>query len=65
VLSHLPPRDVLHVARTNRDVRHIVLSRTSKGMWKTCLKESGTPEPPEDFSAPRWAALLYDTECNV
>ncbi|KAF6743372.1 hypothetical protein DFP72DRAFT_128589 [Ephemerocybe angulata] len=65
VLSHLPPRDLLHAARTNRLLRKTVLNRGSMSVWKTSLEAYDTPETPEDFSLPRWAALLFEPICQV
>ncbi|KAF6746731.1 hypothetical protein DFP72DRAFT_1150833 [Ephemerocybe angulata] len=65
VLSHLPPRDLLHTARTDRLFRKTILNRGSMSVWKTSLEAYDTPEPPEDFSLPRWAALLFEPICQV
>lgn len=65
VLSHLPPRDLLHTARTDRLFRKTILNRGSMSVWKTSLEAYNTPEPPEDFSLPRWAALLFEPICQV
>ncbi|KAF6743385.1 hypothetical protein DFP72DRAFT_858918 [Ephemerocybe angulata] len=64
VLSHLPPRDLLHTARTDRLFRKTILNRGSMSVWKTSLEAYNTPEPPEDFSLPRWAALLFEPICQ-
>ncbi len=66
IFSHLEPRDLLHLCRTNKFLRSILLDRNSLGVWRSARQNlNGLPDLPEDLSEPRYASLLFDKYCQV
>ncbi|KAL0570168.1 hypothetical protein V5O48_011800 [Marasmius crinis-equi] len=50
IFSHLTPQDLLHLARTNKDLRSIILSRSTLSVWKEARSNvEGLPDPPDDM----------------
>ncbi|TEB38024.1 hypothetical protein FA13DRAFT_1725645 [Coprinellus micaceus] len=63
MFGHLHPRALLSIARTSKELRAMVFSQRHADLWKNAREEAGVPRPPEGFSEPRWASLLFDTSC--
>ncbi|KAF9546377.1 hypothetical protein CPC08DRAFT_729929 [Agrocybe pediades] len=81
VFSHLMPLDLLHLMRTNKDLRRLLRDRSSTYVWKSAfenvnippvVQESDTPTKfrklppcPDDLQLPQWASFIWDTFCQV
>ncbi|KAK7063921.1 F-box domain-containing protein [Favolaschia claudopus] len=65
IFGHLPPVDILHLARTTKGFRSILLHKSASSTWKTSLRRvPGLPECPEDMSQPAWVNLVYSAHCH-
>lgn len=54
--------DLVNIARTNKALRQLLMSRKSMWVWIVARKNAGAvmvPGPPEDMSEPAWALLLF------
>ncbi|KAF9071194.1 hypothetical protein BDP27DRAFT_1219468, partial [Rhodocollybia butyracea] len=66
ILSCLDPGDLLRLARTSRDLRGILMSKTSGIIWRMARKSvEGLPPRPHDLNEPQYAHLLYESYCHV
>lgn len=60
------PNDLINLARTTRDLRGIVISKSSELIWRTARSNlDGLPPLPKDLSESQYAALLICTHCYV
>ncbi|EPQ54501.1 hypothetical protein GLOTRDRAFT_139079 [Gloeophyllum trabeum ATCC 11539] len=65
IFGHLPPLDVLHLARTTKALRRILMHRSSVGIWRAALRTvEGLPDCPSDMSEPAYVNLVFDTHCH-
>ncbi|KAJ2918277.1 hypothetical protein MD484_g2103, partial [Candolleomyces efflorescens] len=64
ILGHLGPRDLLNLSRTNKEFCKMMLSSNTVTVWKAARQRFNAPEPPRDFTEPRWAALLFEHSCQ-
>ncbi|KAJ7150392.1 hypothetical protein C8R46DRAFT_1124874 [Mycena filopes] len=65
VFGHLPPLDLLHLARTTQALRNILMHKSSISIWKSSLRQiPGLPERPQEMSEPAWANLIYSQHCH-
>ncbi|KAK0191539.1 hypothetical protein F5146DRAFT_1138375 [Armillaria mellea] len=62
IFSHLEPCDLLHLCRTNKSLRSILLDRNSCRVWRDARQ--GLPDLPGDLLEPRYASLLFDKFCQ-
>ncbi|KIM36512.1 hypothetical protein M413DRAFT_31565 [Hebeloma cylindrosporum] len=65
VFSHLDPKDIIHLARTNRIFRDTLVARSATFLWKAARERYGAPECPFNVSEPQWAVLLFESNCQV
>ena len=66
IFGHLKPLDLLHLARTTKDLRAILMKRSSISIWKRARSQlNGLPDCPDDLSEPQYAELLFGKACNV
>lgn len=66
IASHARPSELLALARTNRILRQVLMSRKSETTWKAAREKIGGPECPPDLSEPFWADLLFGgMKCQV
>ena len=68
VASHLSPYDILQLSRSSKELRAILLSRKSRGIWIAARQDMVPPMPdcPEEhLSEPRYAQLFYERTCDV
>ena len=66
ILSLLDPLDLLHLARTSKDFRNLLMSRSSISLWKVArLNIEGLPDCPPYLSEPAYANLAFDAHCHV
>ncbi|KAF8810070.1 hypothetical protein BYT27DRAFT_7186928 [Phlegmacium glaucopus] len=63
--GHLYPSDLLRLARTTKELRHALMSRTSRTIWKNARSNlEGLPDCPGDLSEPQYASLLFEHICQ-
>ncbi|KAF9071203.1 hypothetical protein BDP27DRAFT_1446471 [Rhodocollybia butyracea] len=61
----LNPGDLLRLARTSRDLRRILMNKTSEIIWRTARKNvKDLPPLPHDLNEPQYADLLYESYCQ-
>ncbi|KAJ6513375.1 hypothetical protein C8R45DRAFT_344988 [Mycena sanguinolenta] len=65
IFGHLNPLDLLNLARTTKEIRGILMSRSSTIIWKESRSHvEGLPNPPRDLSEPQYANLCFSTHCH-
>ncbi|KAL0566785.1 hypothetical protein V5O48_015221 [Marasmius crinis-equi] len=65
IFSHLTPHDLLNLSRTSKDLRKLLLSRSTTSVWRLSRSNvSGLPECPDDMSEPAYAHLCFDLRCH-
>ncbi|KAJ7651573.1 hypothetical protein DFH06DRAFT_1207421 [Mycena polygramma] len=65
IFGHLPPLDILHLARTTKGFRSTLMHRSAISIWKSSLRQiTGLPDRPQDMSEPVWVNLVYSTHCH-
>ncbi|KAL0066954.1 hypothetical protein AAF712_005943 [Marasmius tenuissimus] len=65
IFKYLWPREILHLSRTSKSLRELLMSRSSAPIWRAARINSGLPPLPPDLSEPRYASLAFDPYCNV
>ena len=69
IFAELGPMDLVHLARTSKALRQVLMSRKSMSVWIVARRNATitkAPEPPEDMSEPAWALLLFGPPvCSV
>ncbi|KAK0494992.1 hypothetical protein EDD18DRAFT_1106848 [Armillaria luteobubalina] len=65
IFSKLDPLDLLRLSRTTKDLRALLLQRSSTFIWKRARQNvKGLPPLPEDLSEPKYAHLAFDKYCD-
>jgi hypothetical protein len=65
IFSYLTPLDILHLSRTTKALRDILMSRSAITIWKSAFTfEPELPVPP-DMSEPEWANLIFSPHCHA
>ncbi|TFK52553.1 hypothetical protein OE88DRAFT_1419649 [Heliocybe sulcata] len=65
IFGHLLPLDLLHLARTTKPLRRILMQRSSVTVWRDALSNvEGLAPCPEDMSEPAFANLAFDLHCH-
>ncbi|KAF8901923.1 hypothetical protein CPB84DRAFT_912076 [Gymnopilus junonius] len=64
IFSHLDPRDVINLTRTNRLFRDALLSPNATTVWKVVRAQYNAPDPLGNISEARWAELLFGRACQ-
>ncbi|KAI0267132.1 hypothetical protein BC834DRAFT_1040925 [Gloeopeniophorella convolvens] len=60
IFAHLPPADLISLARVNKSFRRVLMSRGSSFLWKESYElVPDVPPCPEDMTEPAWAHLLF------
>lgn len=61
------PMDLLHLARTSKALRNLLLRRSAISIWRAAFLNLplAPPPRPEELTEPRWASLLFETDCTV
>ncbi|KAJ3770832.1 hypothetical protein FB446DRAFT_691664 [Lentinula raphanica] len=66
IFCYLEPRDLLRLARTTKDLRGILMSRSSENIWRIARGNvEGLPPCPVDLNEPQYANLLFESYCHV
>ncbi|KAF5329362.1 hypothetical protein D9619_009185 [Psilocybe cf. subviscida] len=65
IFKLLMPTDILHLTRTTKALRAVLLHRSAMTVWKETLKQiDDFPKCPDDISLPYWTSLIFDTFCH-
>lgn len=66
IFSHLHPRDLLSLARTNKPFRDFLMSRaSSSSLWRASRRNvEGLPDCPPHLSEPAYANLAFSPYCH-
>ena len=66
IAAYLVPRDILYLSRSSKRLREILLSVSSKAVWKSTRKQiASLPDCPPDISEPQYADLMFESYCHV
>ncbi|KLO05646.1 hypothetical protein SCHPADRAFT_717682 [Schizopora paradoxa] len=57
------PEALLQMSRASRVLRKVLVSKSSKWIWRASWSCSDIPEPPSYFCEPYYAALIFDKFC--
>ncbi|KAF7363713.1 F-box domain-containing protein [Mycena sanguinolenta] len=65
IFSCLEPSDVLNLARTTKDLRNVLMSRSARSIWKSAfLNDPDLPGLPENLNEPQYANLAFSPHCH-
>ncbi|KAJ6458962.1 hypothetical protein DFH09DRAFT_1500942 [Mycena vulgaris] len=65
IFGHLPPLDILNMARATKDLRRVLMHRSAISIWKASLRQiRGLPECPQDMEEPAWVNLAFSPFCH-
>ncbi|KAJ7905820.1 hypothetical protein B0H14DRAFT_3420979 [Mycena olivaceomarginata] len=65
IFGRLDPPDVLRLARTTKDLRNVLMSRSARSIWKSAfLNDPDLPGLPEGLNEPQYANLAFSPHCN-
>ncbi|RXW22075.1 hypothetical protein EST38_g3787 [Candolleomyces aberdarensis] len=61
VLELAHPMDLLHLSRSSKALRSIILSKQAENVWKNAYDHyQDLPRPPKELSPPKWTAMMFD-----
>ncbi|SJL02255.1 uncharacterized protein ARMOST_05581 [Armillaria ostoyae] len=64
IFEVLHPLDLLHLARSTKHLRSVLMSRSLSTIWKNARLSSDFPEPMPGLSEPAWVSLLFEPNCH-
>ncbi|KAJ6525744.1 hypothetical protein B0H19DRAFT_1276093 [Mycena capillaripes] len=66
IFSRLDPSDVLRLARTTKDLRNVLMSRSAISIWRSAfLNDPDLPGLPEGMNEPQYANLAFSPHCHT
>ncbi|KAJ3770337.1 hypothetical protein FB446DRAFT_790599 [Lentinula raphanica] len=66
IFCYLEPRDLLRLARTTKDLRGMLMTKSSVNIWRSALENvEGLPPCPPDLNEPQYANLLFEPHCHI
>lgn len=66
IFSHLLPYDLLHLARSTKALRGVLMHRSAITVWRRARENRpDIPDCPPDLTEPAFANLLFDPHCHV
>jgi hypothetical protein len=66
IFGNLYPLDVLHLARSTKALRAILMRRSAVSVWKAAfLNVPKLPPLPRDMTEPEYANLAFSRHCHV
>ena len=66
IFGHLHPYDLLRLSRTTKDLRNILMSKSSAFVWRAALENvDGLPDLPVELNEPQFVHLAFDTRCHI
>ncbi|RDB20037.1 hypothetical protein Hypma_012986 [Hypsizygus marmoreus] len=64
VLSHLNPIDILHLSRTSKTLRGMLMNKTAAFIWRHARANVGLPECPADLNEAQFTKLIFEPQCH-
>ncbi|KAI8989719.1 hypothetical protein BD414DRAFT_459791 [Trametes punicea] len=65
IFGHLHPADLLHLSRTTKALRSVLMQRSAITIWRNARQNvEDLPDCPPDLSEPAYANLLFDQHCH-
>ncbi|KAG8916195.1 hypothetical protein FRC02_004121 [Tulasnella sp. 418] len=66
ICCYLYPLDLLHLVWSSKAIRSVLMSKTSKPIWRTARKNQvpDLPECPSILTEPQYATLVFTTICQ-
>ncbi|KAG8959673.1 hypothetical protein FRC03_007649 [Tulasnella sp. 419] len=66
ICCYLKPLDLLHLVWSSKAIRSVLMSKTSKPIWRTARKNQvpDLPECPSILTEPQYATLVFTTICQ-
>ncbi|KAK7051558.1 hypothetical protein VNI00_004537 [Paramarasmius palmivorus] len=65
IFGHLAPLDLLHLSRTSKDLRKLLLHKSATSTWRGVFTNVTNIECPNDVTYPAWASLIWDRDCHA
>ncbi|KAJ3717797.1 hypothetical protein C8R42DRAFT_572677, partial [Lentinula raphanica] len=67
IFIRLEPRDLLSLARTSKNLREVLMNKSSEIIWRIARTnyEGDLPPLPVDLNEPQFARLIFDAYCHV
>ncbi|KAJ3722252.1 hypothetical protein C8R42DRAFT_720632 [Lentinula raphanica] len=67
IFIRLDPRDLLSLSRTSKNLREILMDKSSETIWRTVWinYEDSLPPLPVDLNEPQFARLIFDAYCHL
>ncbi|GJE93534.1 F-box protein [Phanerochaete sordida] len=65
IVSHLTPKELLHLTWTSRHFREMFMDKRQKHLWAAARYNARVPDPPPHISEPFLAAVLYSSFCQA
>ncbi|KAE9398313.1 hypothetical protein BT96DRAFT_34629 [Gymnopus androsaceus JB14] len=66
IFCYVCPGDLLQLARSSKDLRGILMSKSSETIWRIARENvRDLPPRPGDLNEPQYAHLLYEPYCHV
>ncbi|KAG6834542.1 hypothetical protein H0H93_009058, partial [Arthromyces matolae] len=63
---YVTPIEILHLSRTSKALRQILMTRNAVSIWKQARANLvNFPDRPADLNEAQYAALVFDTLCDV
>ncbi|RXW17697.1 hypothetical protein EST38_g8151 [Candolleomyces aberdarensis] len=65
IFSHLEPADLIHLSRTTKALRSVMMNRSSRSIWTQALASiPGLPPCPDDLIEAKYANLMFTDYCH-
>ncbi|CDO73568.1 hypothetical protein BN946_scf185014.g38 [Trametes cinnabarina] len=65
IFGHMHPHDLLHLARTTKALRNVLMRRSAITVWRNALGNvEDLPPCPPDLTEPAYANLLFEPHCH-
>ncbi|KAG9079866.1 hypothetical protein FS749_008206 [Ceratobasidium sp. UAMH 11750] len=66
IMSCLLPADVLSLARSNKSIRNLLMSRASRPLWQAAFHNiPHMPPCPQSLCEPQYASLVFSETCST
>ncbi|THU96799.1 hypothetical protein K435DRAFT_754585 [Dendrothele bispora CBS 962.96] len=66
IFGYLTPFDILKLARTTKDLRRLLMDKSSTSVWQAARSNvPGLPPPMTGMSEPEYANLAFDAHCHT
>jgi hypothetical protein len=63
---YLEPLDILRLSRTSKDLRNLLMPKSSEYIWRAArLNIEDLPPPPSDMNEVQYANFMFDKYCQV